>query len=136
MTSAKGRPRSVEADEAILVACLDLLQKQGFTALTMEAVAEKAGVGKNTLYRRYPTKLALVTAAARRERDAVGIVPDTGNVRDDLRLLIRNAAAFLTQTGWGQVIAAAALEAETNEQVAAARMAFWNERLDDISRIT
>jgi AcrR family transcriptional regulator len=115
-------------DEAILVACLDLLHTSGYSALTMEAVAEHAGIGKNTLYRRYPSKIALISAAALRERETAGIVPDTGNIRDDLTLLLRNAMAILGQTAWGQVIAGIAIAAAEDEEVASARETFWRER--------
>ena len=63
MTRAPGRPRSVEADEAILRATLDLLTDGGYAALTMERVRERSGVGKATLYRRYGSKEELVSAA-------------------------------------------------------------------------
>ena len=58
-----GRPRSAEADEAILRAALELLASDGYRALTMERVRERSGVGKATLYRRYGSKEALVRAA-------------------------------------------------------------------------
>jgi AcrR family transcriptional regulator len=105
-----------------------LLHKSGYSALTMEAVAEHAGIGKNTLYRRYPSKISLIQAAALRERETAGIVPDTGNVRDDLTFLLRNAMAILGQTAWGQVIAGIALAAVDDEEVSAARETFWKER--------
>ncbi len=58
-----GRPRSTAADEAILDATADLLAEQGFLALTIEAVAARAGVAKTTVYRRWPGKDELVMDA-------------------------------------------------------------------------
>lgn len=58
-----GRPRSAQADRAILEAALALLARQGYDGMTMEAVAEEAGVGKATVYRRYRDKADLATAA-------------------------------------------------------------------------
>jgi len=58
-----GRPRSVEADKAILDAALVLLAEVGPTALTVEEVASRAGVGKTTIYRRFATKDDLVVAS-------------------------------------------------------------------------
>jgi AcrR family transcriptional regulator len=52
----RGRPRDAGAREAILDATLELLADRGFHATTMDAIAERAGVGKNTIYRRWPTK--------------------------------------------------------------------------------
>ncbi|MEV4489340.1 TetR/AcrR family transcriptional regulator [Micromonospora coxensis] len=83
-----GRPRSVRADEAIIEATLDLLA-EGSTveALSIEAIAARAGVGKATIYRRWPGKDALLLDALRRLK---GIVPQPAghSVRDDLVLLV------------------------------------------------
>lgn len=54
-----GRPRDAGAREAILDATLELLAERGFHATTMDAIAERAGVGKNTIYRRWPAKADL-----------------------------------------------------------------------------
>lgn len=66
-TRAAGRPRSTRADEAILEATLDLLS-EGVTvdALSIEAVAARAGVGKATIYRRWPNKQALLADSVRK----------------------------------------------------------------------
>ena len=88
---APGRPRSARADEAIIEAVLDLMA-EGTTveALSIEAVASRAGVGKATIYRRWPNKEALVV-------DAIGALkgppPDvTGeSLRDDLLTLLRSS---------------------------------------------
>ncbi len=58
-----GRPRDPSRDVAIVQATLELLADGGYSALTMEAVAARAGVGKATLYRRYPGKEQLVVDA-------------------------------------------------------------------------
>lgn len=58
-----GRPRSPQADEAILAAARDLLAGGGLSNLTVEGTALRAGVAKTTVYRRYPTKLDLAVAA-------------------------------------------------------------------------
>lgn len=58
-----GRPRDPHADEAILAAARDLLAEGGLANLTVEGTAQRAGVAKTTVYRRYPTKLDLAVAA-------------------------------------------------------------------------
>ena len=58
-----GRPRDPKLDAALIDATLELLADDGYAALTMEAVAARAGVGKATLYRRWPNKEALVVEA-------------------------------------------------------------------------
>ncbi|MGC4773609.1 TetR/AcrR family transcriptional regulator [Micromonospora sp. DT44] len=83
-----GRPRSIRADEAIVEATLDLLA-EGSTveALSIEAIAARAGVGKATIYRRWAGKDALLLDALRRLK---GIMPQPAghSVRDDLLLLV------------------------------------------------
>ncbi|MFI5927961.1 TetR/AcrR family transcriptional regulator [Micromonospora sp. NPDC051543] len=83
-----GRPRSIRADEAIVEATLDLLA-EGSTveALSIEAIATRAGVGKATIYRRWAGKDALLLDALRRLK---GIMPQPAghSVRDDLLLLV------------------------------------------------
>lgn len=82
-----GRPRSAEADTAILRATLDVLREEGFRALSVEAVRRRAGVGKATIYRRFPDKDALVRAALASLTPAPPKPPDTGAVRGDLLAL-------------------------------------------------
>src|SRR6202050_426841 len=58
-----GRPRSEQAEQAIIDATLDLFAEQGFEGVCVEAVAARAGVGKATIYRRWPNKEELLLAA-------------------------------------------------------------------------
>jgi AcrR family transcriptional regulator len=79
-----GRPRDSSRDEAILASTLEILKEQGYRGLTIEGVAVSAGVGRPTIYRRWPSKPALVVAAlVRSTRLAVPAV-DTGSLRGDL----------------------------------------------------
>ncbi|HEX2120798.1 MAG TPA: helix-turn-helix domain-containing protein, partial [Thermoanaerobaculia bacterium] len=59
----RGRPRGEGADEVILAIALEMLTAKGYRELTVDAVAERAGVAKTTVYRRWPSKGALVAAA-------------------------------------------------------------------------
>jgi AcrR family transcriptional regulator len=79
-----GRPRDARRDEAILVAALTILQEQGYAGLTIEGVANRAGVGRPTIYRRWPSKPALVVAALARSRQLALPTPDSGSLREDL----------------------------------------------------
>jgi AcrR family transcriptional regulator len=82
-----GRPRSVEADEAILDAALEEYAVHGYDRLTTDGVAARAGVSKATIYRRYGSKLELVTAAMYRTSDHKPY-PDTGSLERDLRTIL------------------------------------------------
>jgi AcrR family transcriptional regulator len=83
-----GRPRSEEAHQAILDATLELLAEGGYSALTVEGVAARAGVGKATIYRRWPSKLPLVIEAFS-QLPAFEEV-DTGNLVEDLEKMLRD----------------------------------------------
>lgn len=84
---AVGRPRDPKLDAAITDATLELLADIGYAALTIEAVATRAGVGKATLYRRWPGKVQLVIDAVRTLSEQPD--PDTSaGVRDELVALL------------------------------------------------
>jgi AcrR family transcriptional regulator len=86
-----GRPRDGRADRAILSTTLELIAERGVHAFRTEDVAARAGVGKGSIYRRYRSKDALVTAAvAALVREEIRL-PDTGSTRGDLLALMREA---------------------------------------------
>ena len=79
----RGRPRDPERDRAILDATLDLLAEEGYARLSIEAVAQRAGVGKPTLYRRWPSKAQLVIEAIHHSHRETKIAPP-GPIRERL----------------------------------------------------
>ena len=86
---APGRPRNAQADEAILDAVLELMSDgSSVAAMSIEAVAAKAGVGKATIYRRWPNKEALLMDAVKSMKGALP-EPEGKSVRDDLVMLVR-----------------------------------------------
>lgn len=84
----RGRPRNQRTHEAILAATRELLLERGYPALTIDAVAVRAGTAKTTIYRRWSTKGALVLDATAKNV-AIGVVPDTGSTREDLTVAVR-----------------------------------------------
>ena len=85
-----GRPRSERVHTAILKAAFELLGEVGFDGLTMEGVAERAGVGKATVYRRWSSKEDLVVAVVEGFVREITI-PDTGSIKKDLLHLLGEA---------------------------------------------
>jgi AcrR family transcriptional regulator len=84
-----GRPRSEQARVAILRSTLKLLGDNGFSDLTIEAVAAHAGVGKATVYRWWPNKAALIADAFAGSTTRRLHFPDTGSVRTDMSQQMR-----------------------------------------------
>jgi AcrR family transcriptional regulator len=117
---ARGRPRSEKARKAIMDAAADLLIARGLSAVSMDAVAERAGVSKATIYRWWPTKESLALDALFTEWTAVEPGPrDTGTLRGDLLALLRPWARLATSKPYGRVIAALITQAQTDPAFAA-----------------
>jgi AcrR family transcriptional regulator len=98
-TRPPGRPRSAEADEAILRAALELLAEDGYRALTMERVRERSGVGKATIYRRYSSKEELVSAAIVHLNSDIPMPEDTGSILGDFAATAQTILAGAARTG-------------------------------------
>ena len=85
-----GRPRDERADRAIVAATLDLLVEDGFHALSVEAVAARAGVGKTTIYRRWPGKRELVADSLAELNTDLPELPPAGPTRERLLALMQH----------------------------------------------
>jgi AcrR family transcriptional regulator len=95
MEKKLGRPRSEKTKNAVLSAAYDLLLENGFGAVTIEKIADKAGVSKATIYKWWPNKAAVIMDAF---FDAAVVrlpVPDTGSVISDMIIQVNNLANFL-----------------------------------------
>jgi AcrR family transcriptional regulator len=120
-----GRPRSAESHRAILRAALALLSEVGFEAMSMEAIAARAGVGKTTIYRRYASKAELVADAIETIREEI-VIPDTGNFERDLDALIQNAAQITLTPLGRQAVAMIMSSASNNAEFA---QIYWTKYL-------
>lgn len=83
LSPKRGRPRSAEVEPAVLAATLEVAREVGITRLSMDDVADRAGVSKATIYRRWPSKEQLVLDALRSAVNPIDDV-DTGSLRGDL----------------------------------------------------
>lgn len=91
----RGRPRDPKTQQAILSASYDLLLEVGFGAVTVEKIAERAGVSKATIYKWWPNKAAVVMDGFLSAASARLPVPDTGDVFDDIQIHAVNLTRFL-----------------------------------------
>jgi AcrR family transcriptional regulator len=116
----RGRPRSEKARQAILAAAAELLLARGLSAVSMDTVAQQAGVSKATIYRWWPTKETLALDALYTEWASARPSPrDTGSLRGDLLSLLRPWARLASSRPYGRVIAALITEAQTDPVFAA-----------------
>lgn len=106
----RGRPRSADLDRAVIAATVEVLIEQGYSALTIEAVAGRAGVGRPAVYRRWPTKDHLVVSALIETVPPLR-VPDTGEVLRDLEEFAVEFALRLAGSPVGPVAIAVLAEA-------------------------
>ena len=91
----RGRPRREGADEQILEVTLVVLEEKGYSDLTVDEVADRTKVAKTTIYRRWPSKGALVAAAVA-TRVTPFVPPDTGSLEGDLLAVATRAYAILS----------------------------------------
>jgi AcrR family transcriptional regulator len=112
----RGRPRREGADEEILGIALEMLREKGYGALTVDAVAERAGVAKTTVYRRWPSKAALIAAAVAPLVANPAPAP-TGSLETDLTNLLRDIRTLLAGE-LGPIAANLVAEAQNDPEIA------------------
>jgi AcrR family transcriptional regulator len=127
--------RSEEARQAVLQAADDLLVEIGFAALTIEGIAARAGVGKQTIYRWWSSKTDILMDAFVDDAIEQLVPPDSGQLSRDLRLHLANLAEFLTASDAGAVFQALAGQAQHDAKMAARFRAEYLNRQRDIDRI-
>ena len=103
--TTRGRPRSEAADRAIAEAALEVLSDEGFAGFSVEAVAQRAGVGKATIYRRFDGRDDLLVAALDRFRDDLPVVPERGSARERLEALLDIVRTPMGDSRGGRVMA-------------------------------
>lgn len=106
----RGRPRDARADAAIIEAAVEVLAAKGPGGFTVDEVAARAGCGKATVYRRWPTRAALLLDTAHQmglEAPAV----DSGSLRDDIVAMLTALGAKMRDTAAGRIIPGVVAEA-------------------------
>ena len=126
-----GRPRSEAARVAILRSALNLLGKNGFAELTIEAVAADAKVGKATVYRWWPNKAALIADAFASSTTRRLHYPDTGSVNTDMSQQMRQLIKIF-RSRRGRIVSAILAGGQSDKElISAFRERFlWPRRLE------
>jgi len=119
-----GRPRSERTEKAILAATSQLLAESGLAAMTIEGVAERAGVGKASIYRRWPSRGALAFDATFDEYLAGQPTEDTGSLEGDLEATALDWIRAVNRSPWGRTLKELIAEVQSDPSLAGA----WRER--------
>ena len=115
IVTQRGRPRSETARKAVLAAAADLLLDHGLHAVSMDTIAERAGVSKATIYRWWPKKEILALDMLFTEWSAVTPQQyESGLLRSDLIALLRAWTRLSSSRHYGRVVAALLTEARTD----------------------
>lgn len=120
----RGRPRDEEARSRILQASLEALEELGYPGVTCEAIAEKAGASKATIYRWWPHKEAVMLEALRESVAQELPFPDSGSLKEDIRIQLHNFVKLL-KSSRGRVFRGLIAAAQSDGKVAAAFLSIW-----------
>ncbi|ABW15252.1 TetR/AcrR family transcriptional regulator [Frankia sp. Mgl5] len=123
-----GRPRDESRDGAIRQATLELLAEHGYDGVTMDRVATRAKAGKATIYRRWPSKVALVMDSITQFTEQTLQIPDSGSLRTEM-ILFLTAFHELVGSEQGRIMAEMVSEMPRNPELrAAVRERMWSQR--------
>jgi len=109
-----GRPRSQSAREAILTAALELVGEVGYAGLTIDGIANRAGVGKQTIYRWWASKADVLLEAGAALADVRVPVQDCGSYEADLRAFLKASYRIVNQPQMADLLRAVMAEAQIN----------------------
>ncbi|WP_245277980.1 TetR/AcrR family transcriptional regulator [Rhizobium leguminosarum] len=131
-----GSRRNPEAEAAVLAAAKELIWEKGYAGFSVDEVARRAGSGKTTIYRWYPTKADLFVAIYTAERSAFVPVPNTGNLVEDLVQYTESLWRFWASHPAGAALRGLIAEAQgTSEALGALRDKFLPERTADVRQM-
>lgn len=120
----RGRPRDEVARSRILTAAIAVLEDTCFANTTTEAIAERAGASKATIYRWWPNKSAVLLEALREVVAQELPLPDTGDLREDIRVQLQNFVKLLTGRR-GKSFKAFVAAAQSDPEVAESFRTVW-----------
>jgi len=120
--------RAARVRSAVLQAAFELLKENSYDGFGIEDVAERAGVHKTTIYRRWPTKALLMTDAARNHSDSRVPIPDTGALKKDLQTFARSIASNIGSGDGAHAAKSTIISAFQSEDLAKEMHTFWAER--------
>ena len=134
-TYGPGRPRDPRLDVAITEAAIAVLRDRGWIGFSMEEVATRSGVSKASVYRRYPSKIALAFDAWVGDRDIRFPGTDTGSIWGDLTAYVMGSIRMTDNAVWSAILPALLAEARTDPTVEDALRSVWAWRIGVLTEI-
>lgn len=126
-TGSRPGGRSARVRSSVLEATIDVLRREGFAGITYEGIARRSGVHRTTLHRRWPSRAALVADALTGLSAATVGVPDTGDLRTDLRRFAR-AVRDAIATPLARALVSALAESRGRREIGGVARRFWEAR--------
>ncbi|MFG2426241.1 TetR/AcrR family transcriptional regulator [Streptomyces sp. NPDC048590] len=130
--------RKERSRQAILAATRALVAEEAYEKVTVEGIAARAGVGKQTIYRRWPTKSAVVFAALldlSQDADTSSLaLPDTGDISADLKLVLRATVEEFNDPSFDRLVRALNTEIANDAELAAEYREKLDRPLEDAKR--
>ena len=131
----RGRPRDPETDDRITKAAAELLLRRGFDRTTVDDVAAREGVGKATVYRRWPSKEDLAVAAMETLYSVEIPEADSGSIHSDLTASYRSVLTFVNTPDGAAFLRTSIAESVRDDRIAALHRASTQQR-EDLTRRT
>ena len=134
MTDIAVEPRIARTREVVFAAAIEIVAERGFAGASIEAIAQRAGVARSTIYRNWPTRADLLLEAVGSELDPIESLA-MGNLRADLAAIATHLAELLTSQRMGSVVASIILEARRDSELEELRQRFLASRRDAMNAV-
>src|ERR1035437_5401664 len=116
LTDIAVESRIARTRKVVFAAAIEIVAERGFAGASIEAIAQRAGVARSTIYRNWPTRVDLLLEAVGSELDPIESLA-MGNLRADLAAIATHLAELLTSQRMGSVVASIILEARRDSEL-------------------
>lgn len=120
--------RSARIKQSILDSAMTELTSVGYDQFHIGNVAKRAGVHETTVYRRWKTKELLIADVCMSFADINLPIPNTGNVKDDLRIVLKNIVTLI-ESPLGKVLVSLSFVAHHNQELKMLSLSLWHQRI-------
>ena len=127
-------PRIARSRTVVFAAAIEIVAERGFAGASIDAIAQRAGVARSTIYRNWPTRVDLLLEAVGSELDPIESLA-MGDLRTELAAIGTHLAELLTSQRMGSVVASIILEARRDSELEELRQRFLASRRDAMNAV-